>query len=146
LAAAGWAVCALAYGLRVRRARRLGPEDELEARRSSHTLRHLEAVSLAAALGVGLVLMSLHGWRLGFPRWLSTKLGLVAFLLVPLEAFRVYISLGWLGPGLSQTTAPPFSKDLARAVSMDDMLEALAVPLLVLALPVILWLSWARPF
>jgi len=90
--------------------------------------------------------MSLHGWRLGYPRWLSTKLGLVAFLLVPLEGFRVYITLLWMGPGLSQTPAPPFSKDLARAISMDEMLAALAVPLLLIALPVILWLSWSRPF
>jgi hypothetical protein len=130
----------------VRRARRRGPGDELGARRSSHALRHLEAASLAAGLLAGLVLMSLHGWHLGYPRWLSTKLGLVAFLLVPLEGFRVYVTLLWLGPGLQETLAPPFSKDLARAISMDEMLEALAAPLLLIALPAILWLSWTRPF
>jgi len=97
-------------------------------------------------LVAGLVLMDAHGWRLGYPRWLSAKLGLVAFLFVPLEAFRVYISLFWLGPGLRGTPAPPFSKDLARALSMEEMLGALALPLLVLALPIVLWLSWARPF
>ena len=90
--------------------------------------------------------MSLHGWRIGYPRWLSAKLGLVAFLLVPLEGFRVYLSLAWLAPGLRQTQAPPFSQDLARAVSMDDMLQALALPLLLLGVPFVLWLSWWRPF
>ena len=134
----------MSYAVLVSRARHLGPQAELLARRRLHSLRYLEAVAFALGLGIGLVLMSLHGWRLGYPRWLSAKLGLVAFLLVPLEAFRVYLSLAWLGPGLRQTKAPPFSQDLARAVSMDEMLQALAVPLLLLALPAILWLSWAR--
>ena len=90
--------------------------------------------------------MNAHGWRLGYPRWLSTKLGLVAFLLLPLEGFRVYITLFWLGPGLRGTAAPPFAKDLERARSMEEMLGALSLPLLLIALPLILWLSWARPF
>jgi hypothetical protein len=139
-------VAAVSYALIVARARRLGPPAELAARRRLHPLRHLEAFAFVLGLGLGLALMAGHGWRLGYPRWLSAKLGLVAFLLVPLEAFRVYLSLVWLGPGLSQTQAPPFSQDLARAVSMDDMLQALAVPLLLLALPAVLWLSWARSF
>ena len=134
----------MSYALLVSRARRLGPQAELLARRRFHSLRYLEAVAFALGLGVGLALMNLHGWRLGYPRWLSAKLGLVAFLLVPLEGFRLYLSLVWLGPGLRQTKAPPFAQDLARAISMDDMLQALAVPLLLLALPAVLWLSWAR--
>jgi hypothetical protein len=97
-------------------------------------------------LASGFVLMNAYGWRLGYPRWLSAKLGLMAFLFVPLEVFRVYISLFWLGPGLRVTSAPPFSKDLARGLSMEEMLGALALPLLVLALPIVLWLSWSRPF
>lgn len=139
-------MAALGYALLAARARRLGPLAELVARRRLHGLRHLEAAAFALALALGLALMASHGWRLGYPRWLSAKLGLVAFLLVPLEAFRVYLSLAWLGPGLRQTQAPPFSQDLARAVSMDDMLQALAVPLLLLALPAVLWLSWTRSF
>jgi hypothetical protein len=115
-------------------------------RRRFQWLRHLEAVAFALGLGLGLALMGLHGWRIGYPRWLSAKLGLVAFLLVPLEAFRVYLSLAWFTPGLRQTAAPPFAQDLARAISMDDMLQALALPLMLLGLPTILWLSWARPF
>ena len=136
----------MSYAFLVSRARRVGPAAELEARRRLQALRHLEAGAFLVGLALGLLLMSRHGWRIGYPRWLSAKLGLVAFLLVPLEGFRVYLSLVWLGPGLRQTAEPPFSQDLGRAVSMDDMLQALAVPLLVLALPAVLWLSWTRPF
>lgn len=128
------------------RARRAGPEAELRARRSWHGLRHAETAFLALAFAAGLVSMNAQGWRIGYPRWLSTKLGLVAFLLVPLEGFRVYVTLFWLGPGLRATKAPPFAKDLERARSMEEMLGALSLPLLLLALPLILWLSWARPF
>lgn len=147
LAALGlWALAAVSYSLLVSRARRRGPEHELTTRRRLQSLRHLEAAAFAFGLGLGLALMTLHGWGIDYPRWLSAKLGLVAFLLLPLEGFRVYLSLVWLAPGLRQTAAPPFSQDLARAVSMDDMLQALAFPLLILALPAVLWLSWARPF
>ncbi len=128
------------------RARRAGPEAELEARRRWHALRHAESALLLLAFAAGLLLMNAHGWRLGYPRWLSTKLGLVAFLIVPLEGFRVYITFCWLGPGLRATPAPPFAKELERARSMEQMLGALSVPLLLIALPLILWLSWTRPF
>jgi hypothetical protein len=134
------------YTLAVRRARAKGPEAELAARRRWHGVRHAEAVLLGLGLLAGYLLMQAHGWRLGYPRWLSTKLGLVAFLLVPLEGFRVYITLAWLGPGLKATAAPPFAKELDRARSMEDMLGALSLPLLVLGLPIVLWLSWSRPY
>ena len=39
----------------------------------------------------------------------------------------------WIGRGLRETAAPPFSKDLARGIGMEDMLRALAIPLLGLA-------------
>ena len=70
----------------------------------------------------------------------------MAFLVLPLEAIHAYISHRWLARGLRQTAAPPFSKDLERAIGMDDMVRALAVPLLGLGLPLIIWLSMARPF
>ena len=101
---------------------------------------------LALALGAGLALMGLRGWGPGRARWFGLKLGLVAFLLVPLEAMHVYIWHGCVGPGLRDTAAPPFAKDLARGIGMEDMLRALAIPLLALALPLLLWLSRAKPF
>jgi hypothetical protein len=109
-------------------------------------LRLLEACAFAAALAAGLCLMQHHGYRLGYPRWLSAKLGLVAFLLVPLEGFRLYIGVAWLRPGLRDSTPEAVSRRLERALSMEDMLQALAVPLLLLGLPALLWLSYARPF
>jgi hypothetical protein len=38
------------------------------------------------------------------------------------------------------------SKRLGRGLSMDEMLRALALPLLGVAVPLMLWLSLARPF
>jgi hypothetical protein len=73
------------------------------------------------------------------------KIGLTAFLLLPLEAMHAWICHGWIARGLLQTDAPPFSKDLARGIGMDDMLRALALPLLSLALPLMVWLSLRRP-
>jgi hypothetical protein len=90
--------------------------------------------------------MAWRGWGLGQARWLGLKLGLVAFLLVPLEAMHAYICHGWIARGLRETDAPPFSKDLERGIGMDDMLRALAVPLLLLALPLLVWLSVKKPW
>ena len=52
----------------------------------------------------------------------------------------------WIARGLRQTAAPPFSKDLARGIGMDDMIRALAAPLLGVAVPLIVWLSAKKPF
>jgi hypothetical protein len=90
--------------------------------------------------------MALRGWGLGRARWLGLKLGLVAFLLVPLEAMHMWVSHSWIARGLRETPAPPFAKDLARGIGMEDMLRALAIPLLGLAVPILLWLSLVKPF
>jgi hypothetical protein len=127
-------------------ARRRGERHELRARRS---LRHLVAAEhafLALALASGLALMAGRGWGLGRARWLGLKLGLVVFLLVPLEAMHAYVCHVWIRRGLRETAAPPFSKDLARGIGMEDMLRALAIPLLGLAVPLLVWLSFVKPF
>jgi hypothetical protein len=136
----------VAYAASVRFARGAGSERELTARRLWHWLLLVEQGGFLAVLATGLVLMRAHGWHIGYPGWLSAKLGLVAFLLVPLECFQAYVAHGWLAPGLRESAAGDFSKTLVRAISMQDMLQALAVPLLGLGLPLVLWLSWARPF
>jgi len=146
-ALAGWLITALGAQLVLARARRDGrPERELEARRRLGPALLAEHAAFAVLLASGLALLLHHGWGLGYARWLALKLGLVAFLVVPLEAFHSFVCHRWLARGLRQTAAPPFSRDLERAVGMDDMIRVLAVPLLGLGLPVILWLSWARPF
>ena len=105
-----------------------------------------EHALLAVALATGLALMVGRGWAPRHARWFGLKLGLVVFLLIPLEAMHAYVSHAWIGRGLRETAAPPFSKDLARGIGMEDMLRALAIPLLGLALPLLVWLSVFKPF
>jgi hypothetical protein len=121
-------------------------EAELAARRRLAPLMLVEHAAFVLVLLSGLVLMERLGWGPWRARWFSLKLGLVAFLVLPLEAFQAWVAQSWIAPGLRHTTSPPFSKDLARGIAMQEMLWALAAPLLVLALPLLLWLCFARPF
>jgi hypothetical protein len=132
--------------LAVRRARREGPEAELRTRRRLLRVVRLEHGAFLALLITGLWLMERLGWGLGHPRWFSLKLGLVILLLIPLEAMHVWIAYAWIEPGLRQTSAPPFAKDLVRGIGMQEMLASLAFPLLLLAVPLLLWLSLYHPF
>jgi uncharacterized membrane protein len=142
-----WVSIALGIPLWLSRARRSGrPEEELAARRRLQPALLAEHAALLVLLLSGLALLWYHGWGLGHARWLALKLGLVAFLVLPLEAIHATISHLWLARGLRQTTAPPFSKDLERAIGMDDMVRVIAIPLLGLGLPLIVWLSMAQPF
>src|SRR5260370_40247945 len=122
------------------------PAAGLAARRRLQPLLRLEHASLLLLLVSGLLLMRQRGWGLGHARWLLAKLGLVALLVVPLEAFHAWIAHVWIARGLRQTPAPPFSKDLARGVAVQEMSPTLAVPLPGTALPLLLRLSLARPF
>ena len=141
-----WVATALGAQVVLSLARRGGPEAEIRARRRLRPALVGEHAALALAVLSGAALLRFHGWGLGHARWLALKLGLVAFLVVPLEAFHAYVCHVWLARGLRQTQAPPFSRDLDRAVGMDDMVRAIAVPLLGLGLPLVLWLSMAKPF
>lgn len=105
-----------------------------------------EHAFLLAALATGLALMLGRGWAPRHARWFGLKLGLVVFLLIPLEAMHAYISHFWIARGLRETTTPPFSKDLARGIGMEDMLRALAIPLLGIGVPLLVWLSVFKPF
>jgi len=127
-------------------ARRRGAEAELHARRRFHWLLTLEGAAFALLLSTGLLAMRFRGWGIGYPGWLALKSGLVAFLFVPLEGIHAYAAFVFLARGLRVTPAPPFSRELERGASMQGMVWALAVPLLGLALPLVLWLSLARPF
>jgi hypothetical protein len=129
--------------LLVQRGRRRGESAELATRRRWHFLMAVQSVSFAVVVLTGFVSMRSHGWTLAYPRWLALKIGLVAFLFVPLEAFLAYVGAFWIRPGLSE--APP-SRMLERGASMQGMVWAIAVPLGGLALPLVVWLSVARPF
>jgi hypothetical protein len=131
----------------VLRARRSGrPEEELAARRRIRRIVALEHAALAAALGSGIVLMGVLGMAVGRHRWLDLKLGLVAFLLVPLEGMHAWVNHAWIDRGLRETAAPPFSRDLERGIGMDDMVRTLSALLLGAALPFLVWLSLSQPF
>jgi uncharacterized membrane protein len=136
---------AAAYALAMARTRGVAAE-ALAARRRLQPLLLLEHASLLLLLVTGVLLMRQRGWGLGHARWLLAKLGLVAFLVVPLEGFHAWIAHVWIARGLRQTSAPPFSKDLARGVAVQEMIATLALPLLGATLPLLLWLSLARPF
>jgi hypothetical protein len=125
------------------RARRRGEDAELAARRRWHPLIAIQSVSFALILLTGYASMHAHAWTLAYPRWLALKIGIVAFLFVPLEGFLTYVAAFWIRPGLA-AGAP--SRQLERGASMQGMVWAIALPLSVLALPLVVWLSLARPF
>lgn len=77
--------------------------------------------------------------------WLHLKLGLVAFLVAPLEGMHAYVCHAWIARGLRATAAPPFAKDLVRGLGMQEMIHALEVPLLGTGVPLLAWLSLAKP-
>jgi hypothetical protein len=141
-----WAGVLLASQARLLAARRGGEAAELVARRSLARWVEAEHTLLALALASGLAMMLGRGWFPGRARWFGLKLGLVVFLLIPLEAMHAYVCHVWIGRGLRETAAPPFAKDLARGIGMEDMLRALAIPLLGLAVPLLVWLSVFKPF
>jgi hypothetical protein len=140
-----WAATALLVQARLWRGRG-DPARALRARRAVQPLLALEHASFGFALLAGWLLMLQRGWGLGYARWLAVKVGLTIFLLLPLEGMHAYVCHVWIARGLRRTEAPPFAQDLARGIGMDDMLRALAVPLLGLALPFLVWLSIVKPF
>ena len=146
-AVALWAGAAVAGQVLLWRARSGGDLGrELRTLRRAQPLLAVEHGAFAIALVSGAVLMADRGFSLGHPRWFGVKLGLVAFLFVPLEAMHAYVGHVWIARGLRETPAPPFSKDLARGIGMDDMVRTLAALLLGVAVPLVVWLSRARPF
>ena len=142
-----WLAALATSQVRLRRARRRGIGVELELRRRLHRVLAVEHAALAAALATGFASMALHGWRLGYPRWLSLKLGLVLFLLLPLEGMHAWVNHVWIARALPAQPPPPapLTRELDRWIGMDDMIRTLAALLLGLALPLIAWLSVARP-
>ena len=145
-ALATWMGAALVHAWRLLRARHGAQEDYLRVLRAAPVLLRVRLVALGGAVISGLLAMERLGWSPAWPRWFGVKLGLVLFLVIPLEAFQAWVGLAWLGPGLEETKTPPFSRRLERALSMQDMLWALSALLLGAGVPGIVWLSLGRPF
>jgi len=139
-------VAAIGGQIAAARARRMGAPAELAARRRLSRILEVEHGAFMVALATGGLLMAHRGWGLGHARWLALKLGLVVCLVTPREAMHGYTAHVWIARGLRQTAAPPFAKDLERGLGIEEMLRALAVPLLGLGLPLIAWLSLMKPF
>jgi hypothetical protein len=137
---------ALAYVARLLASRRRPPPEYLEALRRAPRLLQARLVALGVVVVSGLLAMDRLGWSPAWPRWFGVKLGLVLFLIVPLEAFQAWVGLAWLQPGLEETRELPFSRRLERALSMQDMLWALSALLLGAGVPGLIWLSVAKPF
>ena len=141
-----WLAAALfAQGLLLA-ARGKGETGQLAARRRVRPVVLVEHAAFVLALAAGAALLLHRHWGLGHARWLAVKVGLTLFLLVPLEAMHAWIAHVWIARGLRQTSAPPLSKDLVRGIGMDDMLRALAAPLLLASVPRLAWLSLRKPW
>jgi len=141
-----WLLAALGAQGILLRARGGGEAGPLAARRRVRPIVLVEHGAFVLALAAGLALLWHRHWGLGHARWLAVKIGLTVFLLVPLEAMHAWIAHVWIARGLRQTAAPPLAKDLVRGIGMDDMLRALAAPLLLIAVPLLVWLSLRKPW
>jgi hypothetical protein len=109
-------------------------------RRTLLAVGRVQHVAFACLLATGATLFLQAPPVLAHARVLHLKLGLTAFLLVPLEAFHAYVSAMWIAPGLRGGRA----RDLERGLGLDDMVRSLQVPLFGLAVPLLVWLSLRR--
>ncbi|HET7293803.1 MAG TPA: hypothetical protein VFM88_15365 [Vicinamibacteria bacterium] len=120
--------------------------EELARRRALAPVVAAEHLLLLLALASGWLLLQGEARGYSHERWLALKLGLVAFLVVPMEAMHAFVAHGWTASGLRRTAAPPFDRRLERGLGIEEMLRTLAIPLFGIGVPLILWLSFKRPF
>jgi len=129
------------------RARRLGETGAALARhRAAMRPLWVEQAAFVVSLLSGLLLMQSYGWGETHARWLGVKLGLVVFLLVPLEGMHAWIAHAWIAPGLRRSGDDAFAKELARGLGVEDMLRTLELVLLTPGVPLLVWLSVSKPF
>jgi hypothetical protein len=135
-----WLAAALAGQVVVWRARSLDSAGAESWRRTAVRLTSVEHAALVVVLAAGLALMRARGWTATHARWLGVKLGLVVFLVIPLEAMHAYVNHVWL------TRAASASRERERGLALDEMLRTLALVLLGPAVPFLIWLSVAKPW
>jgi hypothetical protein len=129
-----------------RRARRGGPEPDRSGLLRWRPILFVEHAAFVLLLASGAALMLAHGWRWGYPQWLTAKAGLVLSLFVPLELLHAWAVHVWMRRTLTGPLTPMRARLLERGLSMQGMVWALAVPLLGLAVPLVVWWSLRRPF
>ena len=105
-------------------------------------LSGIQHVLFGLVLATGAALLAAASPAEWHARWLHLKLGLTAFLLLPLEGFHAYVNHVWIARALREGSA----RLLERGTGLDDMVRALAIPLLGVAVPLLIWLSLRRPF
>ena len=146
VAATIWVVAGLlGQGLRLARGRlRDAVAPAIDPR--SRFLPVVEHASLVVALIAGGLLLHVRGWGPGHARWLAVKLGLVAVLVLPLEAMHAYVNHVFIPRALRGGAGSPAGRDLSRGLGIDDMIRTLSVPLLGVCVPLLVWLSVRKPF
>lgn len=112
--------------------------DERARRRTLLRVTRLQHLAFAGVLLSGAVLYLQSSPALAHARVLHLKLGITAFLLVPLETFHAYVCAAWIGPGLREGAR---ARDLERGLGLDDMVRSLQIPLFGMAVPLVFWLS-----
>lgn len=122
------------------------PGTALSRHRAAMRPLRVEQAAFLLALCSGALLMLLHGWAPTRARWLGVKLGLVAFLLVPLEGLHLLVADGWLARGLREARPEAPSRLLERGLGVEEMVRTLELILFTPAVPLIVWLSLAEPF
>ena len=105
-----------------------------------------EQAAFALLLFSGLLLMQSHGWSVNRARWLGVKLGLVVFLLLPLEGMHAYIAHAWIARGLGASRGGAFAKALVRGLGVEEMIRTRELVLVLPAVALLVWLSVAKPF
>ena len=123
----------------------LAGQIQARRRRPVAALFAAEHAALLLAIVTGAGLMAAHGWGLGHPRWLGLKVGLVVFLIVPLEGFHAFVCHAWL-PQARRWGGVMGERRVERGVGMEEMIRTLGIPLLGLAVPLMVWLSVKKPF
>jgi hypothetical protein len=145
-ALAVWLVAGIGGQLASARGRRLGGARERLLRRRLSSVVIAEHLALVLLLLSGVALMWRRGWSVDHARWLGLKLGLVAFLVAPLEGMHAWVAHVWIARGLVDQAKGAALKDCSRGLGIEEMLRTLALPLLGAAIPLLIWLSVARPF
>lgn len=106
----------------------------------------VEHGALAALLASGLALLWLRGLSPFQARWMVLKLGLVAFLVLPLEAMHAFAQHWWLPEARRLAETGKGDRELERAAGMAAMVRTLGAPLIGAAIPLLVWLSVRKPF
>jgi hypothetical protein len=146
-ALAGWLAAALVAVVLRARARRLGETGAALARhRAAMRPLWLEQGAFVVSLLSGLLLMQSYGWGETHARWLGVKLGLVVFLLVPLEGMHAWIAHAWIAPGLRESREGALARALVRGLGVEEMIRTLQLVLLTPGVPLVVWLSARKPF